>query len=1082
MSKAVLTYFLATVFASALICPVMAQGGPPSTASTAQDYEARAQTAIDAKDYAAALADIENAIRQEPNAETHYAHLIDLCRKFHIFEPSLDFVHQSITAAVGKPAPALVGCAVWLEASWADDLKASNNLTEATLHDHNAYLASEGYQTHVEGLMLSRLSGDYRLLRRYREALAYANRCHQLATQSKDQKLAALALGNDAVIFLETGAYGQAIDYGLQAAKACEDAGDLTGEAQMLGLAAGASARAGRFDDELAYQTRAFKVAQNTNVPTLDSAAANLAAAYAHQSEYDQAIPLYEQVIKSTEESQSWNACADALSKLAGVYASLDRDDQAIPLLRKAIEYAGKAGNFESAVLDTLTLATELDRTHDISGAQAVLADALSAARSRRDKHLEAAALSGLASTYAYQHDYTQAIKLLRSALATDSSFPPTQISGASLLGTYYGAVKDRRSAATWYEKSIEAARRYGDPSGDILSSLALSRVLASQGRVDDAIAAITEPMLEYPTVSTDATPSLFAMLMDLEAQRGRPALATAYGKLAIDEFQSIRHSLRAFDEQTQDLALVHITPTYRRLAALLIQQNRLAEALQVYDLMKRKEFEEYTTSKDTAAWTIPLTSVEKSILQRRQKLVDEIAGKEQTARDLRERQREANLGVGRFDNHDRQSLSRAENEAKAARANFAQFMKGLDAQFSGPSANATAADAQTALSKRAAQFGPGTVLLYTLTVEDRYYVVAVNAASHEWASSRTSSTALDEKIQAFHDALQDPTVDVTKPANELYGIIVKPIEPFLARTKATRLLWSLDGALRYCPISALYDGKRYLIERYACEEFTVEKRNPAAGVGSADTEALGLGVTKPHPGFEALPNVALELGSLIHDPDNPNSGGLLDGVTMLDDKFTRASMVAALESGRYRTVHIASHFDFQPGDDSKSFLLLGDGDKFSLADMKAMPGLFKNVDMLTLSACDTAVGSTASDGREIDGCAIIAQRDGANTVVASLWPIADASTSQLMRLFYALHRDHPELSKSEALREAQLALLHGTATAPANSTRIPHTRGGSTQSNDDEIENLPDFQADDSKPFAHPYYWAPFVLISQWQ
>jgi CHAT domain-containing protein len=58
-------------------------------------------------------------------------------------------------------------------------------------------------------------------------------------------------------------------------------------------------------------------------------------------------------------------------------------------------------------------------------------------------------------------------------------------------------------------------------------------------------------------------------------------------------------------------------------------------------------------------------------------------------------------------------------------------------------------------------------------------------------------------------------------------------------------------------------------------------------------------------------------------------------------------------------------------------------------------------VDLLTLSACDTATGGAGSDGREVEGFGVLAQRQGAGAVMASLWPVADRSTELLMRGFY---------------------------------------------------------------------------------
>lgn len=52
--------------------------------------------------------------------------------------------------------------------------------------------------------------------------------------------------------------------------------------------------------------------------------------------------------------------------------------------------------------------------------------------------------------------------------------------------------------------------------------------------------------------------------------------------------------------------------------------------------------------------------------------------------------------------------------------------------------------------------------------------------------------------------------------------------------------------------------------------------------------------------------------------------------------------------------VHIASHFCFQSGNAEGSFQL-GDDSKFSLHDMSTYPGLYAGVDLLVLSACQTA-------------------------------------------------------------------------------------------------------------------------------
>ena len=76
-------------------------------------------------------------------------------------------------------------------------------------------------------------------------------------------------------------------------------------------------------------------------------------------------------------------------------------------------------------------------------------------------------------------------------------------------------------------------------------------------------------------------------------------------------------------------------------------------------------------------------------------------------------------------------------------------------------------------------------------------------------------------------------------------------------------------------------------------------------------------------------------------------------------------------------------------------------------------------VELLTLSACQTAAG----DNRSALGIAGVAVRAGVKTALASLWYINDEGTVPLIEEFYSQLR-HPDISKAEALRQAQLKLM----------------------------------------------------------
>ena len=135
---------------------------------------------------------------------------------------------------------------------------------------------------------------------------------------------------------------------------------------------------------------------------------------------------------------------------------------------------------------------------------------------------------------------------------------------------------------------------------------------------------------------------------------------------------------------------------------------------------------------------------------------------------------------------------------------------------------------------------------------------------------------------------------------------------------------------------------------------------------------------------------------------------------------------------------------------------------------------LFSNVDLLALSACDTGLGENNNEGREVEGFAVLAQRKGAKAVLATLWSVADESTARLMRDFYRLREADKGMNKAEALRQVQLEFLRGVAAAKDGASRTSVING--------ESNNPPKYEADAQAPWAHPYYWAPFILIGNWQ
>jgi CHAT domain-containing protein len=87
------------------------------------------------------------------------------------------------------------------------------------------------------------------------------------------------------------------------------------------------------------------------------------------------------------------------------------------------------------------------------------------------------------------------------------------------------------------------------------------------------------------------------------------------------------------------------------------------------------------------------------------------------------------------------------------------------------------------------------------------------------------------------------------------------------------------------------------------------------------------------------------------------------------------------------------------------------------------------------------------------------------------------------MREFYQLREARPQWSKSEALRQAQLALLKGDDTRSKQASGARRSiRLAKADENEKEEVGLKAYRPDPKAPFAHPHYWAPFILIGNWK
>jgi CHAT domain-containing protein len=806
-----------------------------------------------------------------------------------------------------------------------------------------------------------------------------------------------------------------------------------------------------------------------------------IGVAYAGLSHLDKTVEYLEQSLAIAREVKNKGLEGVVIGGLAVTYQRLGSYEKSIEYCELSLSIYREVNDRRNEGLTLTNLSIDYFNLGRYEKSLEYLDQALAISRERKDKLREAQALISIGGCYDRMHQLEKSIGYYEQALplTREVKNPYMEMSALHNMGAAYVGLKQYDKGIEYFEQSLIITRQMkarwleAEPLNNLAGTYREMGQYEKATAFDEQVLAMARE-IKVRRLEVD---SLAGLMQDWKS-RNRASLAIYFGKQAVNLIQEMRGEFASLDHDSQESFLKINEHTYRHLADLLISEGRLPEAEQVIRMLKEEEYFDFIRrdqGQSPKTDKAKLTAEEEAIDKRYREIADQLAaiGAERSAlMDKKSRTPE-----------EEQRLAKLDADLVVAGNSFQKFLSQLEIELgtsSEASAKAYTLRESQGLMEDLSELGKGTVALYTLLGEDKYRVVLTTPDFQKGYEYPIKAADLNRKILEFREVLQNPKLDPMPLAQELYKILVGPVAKDLKAAKAQTLMWSLDGSLRYLPVAALHDGRQYLVEQYRNVVFTPASQARLKDEPARKWDALGLGVSKAHgERIPALPGVVDEMRGIIRDESigaPQNQTGVLPGVVKLDEQFTEESMLAELRK-RHKVVHIASHFQFQPGNETNSALLLGDGSFLSLAQIKSLPNIFSGVDLLTLSACNTATGG-AANGKEVEGFGVLAQRQGAKAVVASLWPVADRSTKLLMQEFYRARESRADMSKISALREAQLKLLHGDIGMDGKSTnrQIIHE-----DAKPDEAKR-PLFKPDPKAPFAHPYYWAPFILIGNWK
>ena len=342
-----------------------------------------------------------------------------------------------------------------------------------------------------------------------------------------------------------------------------------------------------------------------------------------------------------------------------------------------------------------------------------------------------------------------------------------------------------------------------------------------------------------------------------------------------------------------------------------------------------------------------------------------------------------------------------------------------------------------------------------------------------------------------------EETAPFVTAANNLYRVV---LEPAAAMIGEKRLMIVADGALNYVPFEVLlktadagdFASLNYLVKTnevvyapsasvvgaikqqraktnsravlviadpvFNSNDARAKKGSPAPA--TADAEVRGLGIQSavadvagntPAPAanaaMEGLPLARLNGTRVEADQISKlakASGGQADVWLDLD---ANEENLGTRDISKYRIIHVATHGLLnaeRPQFTGVVLSLVGNKTRDGFVRTDEVFNLRLGSPLVMLSACETGLGKEKR-GEGVMGLTRAFMYAGAPTVGVSLWSVADKSTADLMTDFYQrlLSTSAPTTS-SGALRGAQLAMISG-------------------------------------KKYSAPFYWAPFVLVGDW-
>jgi CHAT domain-containing protein/Tfp pilus assembly protein PilF len=911
-----------------------------------------------------------------------------------------------------------------------------------------------------------------------------------------------------------------ALEKARQAFSLWEKVGDGWGEVEALTEIASIHSREGKPQEALAWYEKALAKARASGYSEGEaSALANMAYCHRQLKSYDESVALYGQALEKWREIGSVSEQGFMFQGLGRVYYRKGDYDRALSAFQESLRLDREARDLDQQA-DALTGIGAIHFTRgDLSDALRAFEEALELSRAVGDTSGELLSEGNIAGIYTRRGQLQKAVEIYAGLVGRVK--PQGEGVLFNNLGAAYLDLGDTERALENYERSRAAYRATQDADGEAAALIAIGR--ARQG-LGDPRAALKEYEAAQGLIREESwdLPHFvgLARLALGEAEKARQSLeraleiARASGSrsreaqtlLALGSaHRALGQTGAGIESFTRVIALGTeiqypsvVAPALLERATALRDDGRLADAKA--DVEKAVEIIE-STRRNIAGQQIRTGyfssrrnyyDVYIDLLMRLGQPAAALAVSERAhARGMLDLLAEGRIDVSQGLSPDlKQEQDELSDELSKAQALLRESKPGTDqARERGQQVEALYERLEELDWKARAQnprysqvdpkpltleeiqkqdLGEDTALLEYALGKERSFLFVV---THEGLSSYVLPNAgrIAERVRALRTALEREDLltrgTYREAAYQLYQDLVAPASAVLKGK--SDLVIVPDRALYYVPFEALLDeeaGDRsysdlsYLLRKYAISyvpsaSVLAGLRAPRADPVAADRKRLAaFAPFAAETGRRAQPSPAerrMTGWNLLPLPASSREvakiAALYSGSALKffagdasESNVTHNPAVAAAER-----LHFATHAQSDERHPELSGLVLAPGEgkrDDGLLQVHEIFNLKLSADLVVLSACQTALGKEVT-GEGLVGLTRAFFYAGVPSVVVSLWNVVDGPTPDLMLSFY---EDLDRLgSRARALQQAKLTMIS-------------------------------------KRGYAHPAYWAPFILVGE--